>query len=284
MDSLNGVKLIDLENVRIAIIYGYINYVEVIESIQSSAIPQIRSQVNEKQSPEGGYVLLLQQFNPEDPSKSEGKIKEQIQIIAGLLAALLGQNIVYKSFFDNIVELKSNKRTVFSSSYRNPLTLSGPDVDNQRLQFLKKAHKAMLELPEFEKNRVELSLRWYFESLQSDGVDIFLKNWFALEALGMSEKENIKPLNKSLADAYGMPFAEVRTRFQVGKIYSFRNRMVHRGEIFPIHANLSDYVEAIYLDVLSVHLGIPCEMKAEQAMSKSNFDLDQLIYLKKNAH
>lgn len=275
---VNGPIIIDLESTRILIFYGHVNYVDVINSIRSTVTPQIVSQANDKVSPEGGYLLIIQRFDQDNPSESEIRIKNNIQLLSGLFAAILGQNIVYQRFFDNVVNLNNNNRSVFTSSHRNPLSLSGPNVSNQQIQFLEDAHKSMMKLPDFERNRVQLSLRWYFESLHSSGVDIFLKNWFAIEALGMSEKENINPLNDSLASAYGISFHDAREKFGLGKIYGFRNRIVHRGEIYPIHANLSDYVEALYIDVLFERLGLKCEKRAEEVKNRTNFDLEALIH------
>jgi Apea-like HEPN len=131
-------------------------------------------------------------------------------------------------------------------------------------------------LPSDLRNRVALSLRWFYSSFLAEGVDIFLKSWFALEALGMGDRENINPLNECLAKAYGISVQKARQMFGVGKLFGLRSSIVHQGQILPIHANLSDYVEALYIDVLLERLNLPCERRAESILRGSDFDLSKL--------
>lgn len=95
-----------------------------------------------------------------------------------------------------------------------------------------------------------LSIQWYFDSLNSSGVDKVLKCWFAMETLGMPDGTDIRPLNEILSRAYGISYQEVTQRFGVGRVYGFRSEIVHQGKIVPIHYMLSDYMESLYVDIL----------------------------------
>lgn len=108
-------------------------------------------------------------------------------------------------------------------------------------------------------------------------MDGFLKYWIALEALGMSEANNVKPLKESLSRSYKIPADRAEARYGVGRIFGFRSGIVHQGLAPSIHGGLLDYLEALYRDVLFERLGLTCEGAAEAMRQQSGFDLRALL-------
>ena len=125
---------------------------------------------------------------------------------------------------------------------------------------------------------MQLSLRWFELALYSKGdVDGFLRYWFAIETLGMPNATDIRPLNESLARTYGISFEDARKRFSIGRLFGMRSRIVHNGQIIPIHQNLSKYVEAPYVDILYEHLGLTSEQRAAGVLNTAGFNLKQYL-------
>lgn len=254
--------------------YGQMPYIRLSETEpRSTTVPIFSSTVEEVTSQEGSYLLLVLPFDDSRPSESEVEIRARTEELVGILTSVFGPNIAYNRLFDNVVRIQNNQRSVFGESFRAPTTLPVPDISQERIQIALDAVQNLSELAEDESNRVRLSLRWYSEAQYARGVDLFLKLWFALEALGMSERDNVRSIVESMARAYQLTFDEAKKKFSVGRLFGFRSRIVHQGEIHPIHALLSDFVGALYLDVLFEKLNLPHEGFAARIQNDPEFDL-----------
>lgn len=276
---LDGPKAFDLGDIRVIILFGQLIYdaLSMIE-IRSSQTPQFHIRTEERVSPEGGHLLVLQPFDPADEKLNETVVRKQVKAVAGLIASTFGQNLVFHRLFDNSINLRDNKKTVYGQSFRHPGTLPVPDVSDKRLRLTSRGYEALSQLTDSERNRAGLSLQWYYDALNASGVDKFLKCWLAIETLGMPDTPNIRPLNERLARAYSVSHREAKERFSVGRLLGFRSEIVHEGKLVPIHSLLSDYVEGLYIDILFEQLGLECERAAEGVLNKPNFDLEKLTY------
>ena len=270
--------VIDFEFAKAIAFYGQIPYVRLIEfEPESTETPQFRTKAEEVTSKEGAHLILVLPFDDSDPSHSEGYIKVKIQELIGILTAVFGPNLAYHRLFDNVVRPKESQRTAFGKFFRAPSTMPSPDLSPDKVQIVEVAVQNLSKLPESEANRVRLSLRWYYESQYAVGVDIFLKLWFALEALGMATKDNIEPIIRSLSKAYNLEYQDAKNKFSIGRLFGFRSRIVHQGAIYPIHAHLSDYVAALYQDVLYEKLGLPHQGFAAKIQEDLQFNLKELM-------
>jgi hypothetical protein len=223
--------------------------------------------------PEGAYILLIV---PEVETEYASRLA--LDFTAGLVSAVLGRNVVYRQIFDNTLDLVADNTTVIGDVFRNPQVDEVPDLSTSRLDAISEAATALAALPENQRNRAELAIHWYAEALASPAADQFLKLWIALEALGMSERENIRPLNATLAEAYGISPDEAQQRFGVGRVFGFRSRILHRGQRLPIYGVLDRYVEALFRDVLFQKLGLRPMLHASQVATSSGFDLRALLH------
>lgn len=271
--------LIDLGEIRIVILYGEISYFQGEMIVEGSDPFRFQPGGIAKDLPESCYLLIIQKFYTDGVVFSEEEPRKNMGIYSGLISVFFGINAVYRMLIETVINFRDQKWQVSSSMVRDPTAFPRPNISDNQIEFLKNAYYQLVDLPHFEKKRVELSLQWYSQAQSAiGGLDAFLKIWFAIEALGMDEKENIKKLNHSLANAYNITAQDAKNLFGLGKIYGFRNRIVHRGEIFPIELALIVYVEALFTDILFDKLKLPCERRAETITKNSSFDLRRMLY------
>jgi hypothetical protein len=88
------------------------------------------------------------------------------------------------------------------------------------------------------------------------GVFAFLKCWIAIETLAMPDGTNIRPAILTLAAAYNMSEAEARDFFAIGRLFSLRGDIVHRGLTPRMDQYLLAYIEGVYVDLLAQVLGV----------------------------
>jgi len=270
--------VMDFGDARALALYGQLPYVGFsTNEIRSTDTTEFHITPEELTSPEGSYLLIVVRFDDSDAPHSESIARARVSELAGLLAALFGPNIVCRRLFDNLVRPQSNQRTAFGDVFRNPASLPFPNLDSARIRMAHEAHAALSRLPPREANRVSLSLRWYSEAHHAAGVDSFLKLWVATEALGMSDRDNVRPIVEALARSYGIAFHDARDKFHLGRLFGYRSRIVHQGQIRPIHSLLLDYLASIYQDVLYERLGLPAEGFAERIQGSPGFDIASFI-------
>jgi len=277
-----GPKVVDFNEVRAIVLYGALKYIDAsqakIEVITDNQWHIDVSKIQERETSEGVYLLFLAPFAVDGQPGNEPATREKISTAAGLFAAFNGRNIVYERLFDNIIEMSDGRSSAFSPVFENPMWFIPPDLSDARLDIISKADRAITTLPEPDRNRIRLSLRWFEQALYESGVDAYLKYWIALETLAMPDTTNIRPLNESLSRAYNLSCEAVRDRFAIRKLFGLRGRIVHDGQLVPIHANLLRYLEALYADVLLVHLDLLCDRRAASVMDDPEFTLNEYLY------
>jgi len=271
---------INIGDILAVILYGELTYFELGKMILDSSVPDQLSLITptpiQQRSPKSGWLLLITPYVVDGVQRDEPEVKHNIFAAAGFLAAFNGRNMIYEQVFHNVLEVQSGRLTTFSGVIVNSSTYPTPDLSSQRINLIETATSQLSQLPVALKNRVWLSLRWYEASLRSTGVDGFLQAWIALEVLGI-DKADIRPVNEALARIYGITLNEAKQRFDVGRICGIRSRIVHDGELVSISQPISDYVEAIYVDVLYELLGLDTERRAESHINNPASTILQLL-------
>jgi hypothetical protein len=228
-----------------------------------------------KRGSEGSYLSLILRYQVDIESDYEVRVRELT--LRSLITVTLGENVAYQLLFENAVMLGSPKTSHFSDTILNPETLGTPNISEERLKLTSSIWSSIEDMEEHAKNRVKLSLRWNGKARGVEGLDEFISRWVALEALGMSDRNNIYPLEETLAKAYGTNHLQAKEDFGVGRLFGFRSRILHHGLLPSIHARLLDYLQALYKDILWAKLGLPCERAAETILQSEGFDLKQLL-------
>lgn len=195
----------------------------------------------------------------------------------GLLRASLGENIAYEQVAEYGLSLEDGSLNFFSPAARNPQVDPEPAVSDADFAFLRSCYGAIDELPTDMGNRVRLALRWYELSSRQSGVDAFLNQWVALEALGMERQNNVRPIVKTLAISYGIDQSETSKKFGIGPIFGLRSEIMHRGLIPIIHQDLQRYLRGIFRDLLFAKVGLPHRREAESVLNRGDFNLKDLL-------
>ena len=274
-DFPTGPKHIDLHHTRVLLAYGSISYLDSKSAtpvVSDSGELKLFASPVEKKTPLGAYLMLILPFKKDGVEGDENKTRERINDVIGLIASANKLNMVYEHIFDYVHDVDGNERSVIGSITINPLSISAPDISVPRLNFICSIDKNIERETENKKNRIRLALRWYKMGIKDMGVDAFLKYWIAVETLSMPDTTNIKPVIQKMAKINNISYEESVRKFNIGRIFGLRGKIVHFGEQMPINANLLEYLESIFFDLLLCELNMPSENRVDAFLKSSNFD------------
>jgi len=203
-----------------------------------------------QQAPDGPFLMLMTPTDYAEGTAAEGETRSRLRAVLALLHLALGRNIAFGPLGDLILA-SSGEVTAMTPSLRNPTYDPPPNLSGERRQLISGLEVAINELDEQQRNRMELSLQWFFRAEETHQVvDGFLMHWFALESLAMPGSEKIAAVETRLAKIYQFNQASVRDSFRLGKLYGLRGAIVHHGYHPPINARMLDFMAAVYWDLL----------------------------------
>lgn len=181
--------------------------------------------------------------------------------------SIIGQSAAFAHVFDHVYRLDGSGVSVTSQPHSNYCTIGKPNLEKGYLDGILWIEKALFSTPPKEKNRIDLSLRWFHRATYDSGVDAFIKYWIALETISMPNTGNIRPLKAILAKAYSIKFCEVENTFGIGRICRLRSRIVHDGELIEIDLPFLFYMSCLYSDALFDVLGLPILRKSKVCLA-----------------
>lgn len=280
ISELSKGVVFDLIGARAFALQGQLSYLDTTGmqwEWNDQGIPVCNAEVKNVKTPFGSYLVIMTPYKIDGVDGKESEVKRIISSSAGLVASFSGRNSVYEKIFDNVLELGKGNLSGFGPVFVNPKTSPPPDFSENRLSLIGKGIAQYYTLDLSIRNRISLALHWYAEALNDQGRDAFLKAWIALEVLSMPDSTNIRKINESLARAYSIPYDEIVSRYCVGLIFGLRSRIVHDGDLIPIHYLIEEYTMAIFVDVLFDILNIASDRKTEAILSKPDFDLKAFL-------
>lgn len=265
-----GMRYFDLKKARIFLFYGTVDYID-----SSSATPQISpngdvifdtSAIN-KQTPIGAYLIIVLPFDVDSKEGNERVTKDRIADIVGLIASVNQMNMIFTHLFDYVYNLSRKEKSVIGNVIINPFSMPIPELSKERLAFITTIDDAIESKEASLRERIRLSLRWYKSAIYDENVDAFIKYWIAIETLGMSDTK-ISPLNRALARIYNISQEETRNKFNIGRIFGIRGRIIHDGEQLQIGVTILGYLESIYIDLLYDAIGCQSDYRVGQYIEK----------------
>jgi len=281
--SLAGMTPIDVQQVRVVFVDAELTY-QALDMVGTPGIDVMRLRPQIRTSPRAFYTLFLSPFDTAAGVNDEPRIRQLIGTTVGLVAAFNGGALVFERVFDNVIDLVTGQLTGFSAAFKTPVAYGQPRFSTGDLAVVDDASKALSQRDEMLQARVRVALQWFHDALHDDTQDEFIKLWVAVEALAMPDTTNVKPVNEILASSYGITAQDAAKRFGVGKLHGMRSRILHRGEQLAIHGDLTNYVRALFTDVLLAVLGLSAQHRADAYMQAptfvSPFDLDALAHVK----
>jgi hypothetical protein len=203
-----------------------------------------------QQAPDGPFLLLMTPTEYAEATTAEEETRSRLRAVLALLHLALGRNIAVEPLGDLILT-SSGDVTAMTPALRNPTYDPPPNLPGERRQLISGLEGAISGLDEHQRNRIELSLQWFFRGEEThQGVDGFLMHWFALESLAMPGSEKIAAIETRLAKIYQFNHASVRESFRLGKLYGLRGDILHHGYHPAIDARVLDLMAAVYWDLL----------------------------------
>lgn len=260
---LTGPKIVDVDGARAILFFGPLRFtfadMPPFRQTPDDTIELREIAIREREETEAPYLLVVL------PLSTEIETRRKLDSVVGLFGLFNGRCMVWEELYENEIEIETNQVSITGPPVRNPLACEAPDL--ARLQGISAAGKRIAQLPADEQNRIQLSLRWFHDALRDQGVDAFLKYWVAMETLAMPDDTNISPITASLARAYSQSVQTTANEFKVGRLFGIRSRIVHKGDLGGIHAQLEDYVGALYFDVFCEFAGLPGERRARAVLA-----------------
>lgn len=226
-------------------------------------IPQFELISQDKKTEQSSILFLFMQ------NDLESKTLAELQSARGLLSNIEGKNTNYWHITDYILHFPEGNKTFISPSIKPPdpcpafLTEIIVDSVSEKISSLE------LEL----QSRIKLALRWVDSSEhETNGIDEFLKLWFAIETISMPNSTDIKPLVSRLAKIYQLEPKKANNYLGVGRICGLRSNIVHNGHITGIHQQLIVYLKSIFNDTLLDICGLANNKRALHVLDDSTFD------------
>jgi len=274
-----GPVIIDLEKARAVIFRGTVRY-QHIEHEPEGDVLQYQIVVSSQQAPVGDYLVLYIPFEGAKENcdkRDESAIQETVCCTLGLLMAICGRCVAWKQLFEAVIDLRTGEMDTVGPTMEFPGWFAPADVGEGQIDLIRQADHAIHQKGDFERNRLQLSLRWFHAAVLAYGPDAIVKFWVALESLvGGSDVNKLKSL---LGYAYRLPTGAVENCFVIGKMYGLRADIVHHGKWMPIDARLERYLSGLYVDILFEVLGLPPPRRAIALLQQGDFSVTE--YLRK---
>ncbi len=246
-EELNPPKLFELLGVSVQLCWGAAPYFKSKLWMEPRIDGDVWVYVEPEgfqHAPPGPSVMLMAQTGADTSSR--------LRSVVALLRLALGRNIAVEPLGDLRYTASMPNATATEPPIRHPAFDSPPDLTEERLRLISALQVALDALDEQTRNRVELSLQWYFRaSSEIQGIDGLLMYWFALDVLAMPKSGGrFVALEGQLAEIYNVDRRAVRTRFRLNRLLGIRDDIAHEGHHPTVHTHALDYLGAVYWDLL----------------------------------
>lgn len=203
-----------------------------------------------------------------------GKEKQREQEFTSLISITIGEEFIHKYCFNIQVMNKGYVQTT-------PINIKKPQqnisLDKESINKVNKFIQLINGKENNEKERVMLSLRWYYKHLDQQVEDAFLTLWIAIEILGDCDKSNIANIKKAFQQMYNMDSNKAGQTFSLGPIQSIRGNLVHRGKLKKIDGLFIQYLRRVYWDLLNHSLDQNCENYCLDFLNTYKFSVSNYI-------
>jgi len=126
-----------------------------------------------------------------------------------------------------------------------------------------------------DKERIMLSLRWYYKHINQQVEDAFLTLWIAIEILGDCERSNVAKVKNAFKEMYSMDANTAGQTFGIGPIQSIRGSLVHKGKMKTLDKKFIEYLRRIYWDLILYTLDEQCERYSLNFLQIEGIEISQ---------
>lgn len=219
-------------------------------------------------------LITVQPFSRADPNGESRAADRSLEYVS-LLVSSNFRNIACRKLFAHIVDAQDGSMIILGDLVRLPFDLPVPDLSHDALARFPRCREEMDRRDSNQRAKICLSLHWHMKGVQTNGLDSFLSLWIALETLTM-DSTNIAGMNRALASAYATTAASASKEFGAGRLFGLRSKIVHNGLRHSVSADLTDYMECLYADLLMHELLGQSSGRARAFLTSKGIDLIQL--------
>lgn len=198
---------------------------------------------------EAGSYLFLIHYGRDREKYLEKELSSLISIFAG-------EELLHNECF-KIQVMAEGFVQVFPFTFKSGKSHTTIDVDS--INKINKSIELINKRKIDDKERIMLSLRWYYKHINQQVEDAFLTLWIAIEILGDCEGSNIAKIKNAFKDMYSMDNNTAGQTFGIGPIQGIRGSLVHKGKMKNLDKKFIEYLRRIYWDLFLYTLGEKCE-------------------------
>jgi hypothetical protein len=229
----------------------------------------------------GLYLMILHNL----PNADENNYKDSdIGYLAGLALSEFGFYSIDQILISTSLEITYHEESnSFSDTVSSRFTITGlsPNIDNNKIALLSQLYNAIntfetIESQSIVSRRAKTSLNWYIQSKDAlTDINRYLSIWIAIEALILDGSTDLKIIKNAICNIYIIPIDKVEPQFYIGKLFSLRSGIVHKGYNRGMSLFILEYLSTLYHDLLYYSLKIPTREFAKSYLDSGN-NRDQL--------
>lgn len=242
----------DFENIRVVWMYGKLNYRkfddqwDYLEEKKSFRLFVKFEDIIK----EGTWIIFIQ-----PDVDSEFDTTNALSAYCGVFIAMNGLGNVFEQEFQHRYSAEGNMSSI-GKRLLHPGTLPNVNTSSSYLDIINSIINSIDSFDKVKAKRILLSLHWFEKSHRTAGIESFINIWIAFEALTMKTTD-IKELKVKVGNIYNVTSSVAGTDFFINRLSGLRGDIVHNGFVLPMHSVLSDYLSALFTDLLMHECNIP---------------------------
>lgn len=226
-------------------------------------------------------LLLIMTKGHSGENKVNIMISEEL---AAIVSICVGNNMARKYIGTQFYFFNDRGHVTINSINKD--IFEKPIINNDNLTLLSLIENSLNKLQDEKKrNKIKLSLRWYYMALNENGTDALLKYWISIETIGKeSFKKNANiasEINEKLSMIYLMDKDVSAEYFEIGKLLRLRTDIVHDGEFIHVDAHICSYMQCVYKDLLYYALGLKSLELSKEFKENKKIDISKYLSKKK---
>jgi len=225
----------------------------------------------QRKLPTSLYTLLSTPLAPGD--RGWITATRDMDSFASLLRSSLGSNFVFKVAREAIVAIPSGDMAAPTPIIPMPQPPDGPFLERANFDSLREILEALPRAPTDVAARAVFALELLERAAQEASASKFFYYWVAVEVLCATYKT--KKIITQLTKAYNASRSHVQNTLGFDAIYDMRTDLIHYGRAHDMPQDVERYVRALFMDLLRLHLGLPCAREMERHIA-SGFSVDRL--------
>lgn len=217
----------------------------------------------QRKLPRSLYLLLSTPLSPVQDWQTAAR---NLDKLAALVRCSLGTNFVFSIAREAIVSIPGGSMVTPTPIMPTPQAPDGPFLASQNVASLQELIGALRSAGRELSDRALFALELFERGAQQLAGLKFFSYWIAIEVLCGTDSTG-KILTK-LTKAYGSSRSDIQNRLGFDAVKVLRTELFHHGRQHDMPQDVERYVQAMFLDLFRLHLGLPHEGHMRQAVER----------------